>query len=165
MPKTIHQRLNEGQNIHKAVYNTRASWKKFVSRLKTRFERMLEYEHSYLLTFTIAPEFYDLDKRTYVRKIKEALGGASEWVFNEDYGSDNGRLHFHALASYTEQLDYNIMNAIYKYGSIRFNPINRPDEKAIREYILKLTNHSIKESASTIYRSRPPKINREEVLT
>lgn len=164
MQKTIHQRLSEGQNIHKAVYNTRNSWKKFVSRLKTRFERMLEYPYSFLITFTIAPEYYELNKKTYIRKIKEALGGASEWVFNEDYGTENGRLHFHALASFTEQIDYTIIEKIYKYGSVDFLEVKNKNEKALREYILKLINHSLKNSASTIFRSRPPKIKREEVL-
>lgn len=163
MPKTIHQRLSEGQNIHKAVYNTRKSWEKFVTRLKTRFERMLESPFPYLLTFTIAPEFYDLKMETYIRKIKEALAGASEWVLNEDYGSENERLHFHAVASFDYQLDYNITNAIYTYGAIRYSPIHDRDERSIREYIMKVLSHAVKGTAGKIYRSRPPKIKREEV--
>ena len=115
---------------------------------------MLQHEYTYFITFTIAPEYYDLKYNTYLRKIKEALAGASGWVVNSDYGKINERLHFHAVATFELQLDYNILNAIYKYGSINFKPIYNTDEKSLREYLNKTFNHTIKQTAGKIHYSR-----------
>jgi len=154
MLKSIDERLNEKQPIDRAVLNTRLSHKKFVTRLKRRIELMLLSPFCYFVTFTISSEFYDIKKETIIRKVKEALGGASHWIFNEDYGSENARLHFHAVVSYHNQLDYNTILAIYQYGAVNFRLVQDKNEKALREYLTKLVNHSIKGSAFKLYRSR-----------
>ena len=115
---------------------------------------MLHNEFTYFITFTIAPKYYELKYNTYLRKIKEALGGASAWVVNSDYGNINERLHFHCVASFYSQLDYNTLNNIYKYGSINFKAIYNTNEKALREYLNKTFNHTIKQTAGKIHYSR-----------
>lgn len=154
MRKTAKQRYQEGQPLYKSVQNTRRSWDNYVSRIKKRIERLLELPHSYFVTFTISPEHYGNEVATYIRSIKKALGGAVGWLFNVDYGTMHGRLHFHAVAGYTEQLDYSILLEYYKYGAINIKPIIQKDEKSLREYLLKVVNHTIKGTAGTIYRSR-----------
>lgn len=152
--KTLQDRLQEGQTIQKAINNLSQSYYRRDIRLKKRLQDMLEQEHTYFITFTIAPKNYGLEYNTYLRKIKEALGGASGWVVNSDYGSINERLHFHCVASFNSQLDYNTLNAIYKYGSINFKAIYNTNEKALREYLNKTFNHTIKQTVGKIHYSR-----------
>lgn len=152
--KTLKDRLQEGQPIQKAIINLNQSYYRRDVRLKKRLEYMLQKEHTYFITFTIAPKYYDLKYNTYLRKIKEALGGASAWVVNSDYGNINERLHFHCVASFYSQLDYNTLNNIYKYGSINFKAIYNTNEKALREYLNKTFNHTIKQTAGKIHYSR-----------
>lgn len=152
--KTLKNRLDEGQQTQQAINNLNQSYQRRDSRLKKRIENILQNEHTYFITFTIAPKYYDLKYNTYLRKIKEALAGASNWVLNSDYGKTNERLHFHCLATFNLQLDYNTLNAIYKYGSINFKPIYSTNEKAIREYLNKTFNHAVKQTAGKIHYSR-----------
>lgn len=153
--KTLRDRLEEGQPIQRAITNLNKSYKRRDSRLKKRLENMLQNEHTYFITFTIAPKNYGLNYDTYLRKIKEALGNASGgWVVNSDYGNINERLHFHCVASFSSQLDYTTLNNIYKYGSINYKTIYNSNEKAIREYILKTFNHAVKQTAGKIHYSR-----------
>jgi hypothetical protein len=119
---------------------------------------MLQKEHTYFITFTIAPKNYGLKYNTYLRKIKEALGDASAWVLNSDYGDENNRLHFHCVATFGRQLDYNTINVIYQYGSINYRLIYNKNEKALREYLNKTYNHAIKQSAGKIHYSREKSI-------
>ena len=111
--KTLKDRIEEGQDIQRAITNLIKSYQRRDGRLKKRLEQMLEQDHTYFITFTIAPKNYGLKYNTYLRKIKEALGGASGWVVNSDYGNINDRLHFHCVASFHSQLDYTILNNIY----------------------------------------------------
>lgn len=152
--KTLQDRLQEGQTIQKAINNLSQSYYRRDIRLKKRLQDMLEQEHTYFITFTIAPKNYGLKYNTYLRKIKEALGGASAWVVNSDYGNINDRLHFHCVASFNSQLDYNTLNDIYKYGTIDFKPIYNTNEKALREYLNKTFNHTIKQTVGKIHYSR-----------
>jgi len=152
--KTLGDRLHEGQHIQKAINNLNKCYQKRDSRLKKRLERMLKNENTYFITFTIAPKYYHLKYNTFLRKIKEALGSASGWVLNSDYGNNNERLHFHAVSTFRDQLDYNIVNAIYQYGSVNFRPIFNNNEKALREYLNKTFNHTLKQTAGKIYYSR-----------
>jgi len=155
--KTLKDRLKEGQQIQQAITNLNKSYYRRDSRLKKRIEKMLEQEHTYFITFTIAPKYYGLEYNTYLRKIKEALGGASAWVVNSDYGNINERLHFHCVASFYSQLDYNTLYNIYQYGAINFKPIYSANEKALREYLKKTFNHTVKQTAGKIHYSREKK--------
>ena len=152
--KTLEDRLQEGQPIQQAITNLNKSYQRRDGRLKKRLENMLQKEYVYFITFTIAPKNYGLKYNTYLRKIKEALGGASGWVVNSDYGSINERLHFHCVATFNSQLDYTTLNDIYKYGSINFKAIYNTNEKALREYLNKTFNHTIKQTAGRIHYSR-----------
>jgi hypothetical protein len=152
--KTLNDRLQEGQELQKAINNLNQCYERRNNRLKKRLKQMLEQEHTYFITFTIAPKYYGLKYNTYLRKIKEALGGASAWVVNSDYGNINDRLHFHCVASFNSQLDYTTLNEIYKYGSINYKPIYSMDEKALREYLMKTFNHTVKQTAGKIHFSR-----------
>ena len=154
--KTLKERIQEGQGIQQAIDNLNQSYERRNSRLKKRLENMLRNEFTYFMTFTIAPKNYGLKYNTYLRKIKEALGNASGWVCNSDYGDKKGRLHFHCVASFDAQLDYNTIYEIYKYGSVNYRLIyaNKNNEKALREYLNKTFNHTIKQSVGKLHYSR-----------
>ena len=152
--KTLEQRLLEGQDLQKAIINLNKSYEKMNARLKKRLEKMLKKDYVYFITFTISSEHYGYDYNTYLRKIKEALNSASDWVLNSDYGSENERLHFHAVASFNYQLDYTTILEIYKYGAVNFKPIYAKNEKSIREYLMKTFNHATKQSVGEIHYSR-----------
>lgn len=152
--KTLQDRLQEGQEIQQAINNLSQSYYRRDSRLKKRLENMLKNEYTYFITFTIAPKYYDLKYNTYLRKIKEALAGASAWVVNSDYGNINERLHFHCVAAFNSRLDYNTLNNIYQYGSVNFKKVYKNNEKALREYLIKTFNHAVKQTAGKIHYSR-----------
>lgn len=152
--KTLQERIEEGQDPQQAINNLSQSYYRRDSRLKKRLIQMLEQQHTYFITFTIAPKNYGLKYNTYLRKIKEALGHASAWVVNSDYGNINDRLHFHCVATFNSRLDYNTLNNIYQYGTIDFKPIYSANEKALREYLIKTFNHAVKQTAGKIHYSR-----------
>jgi len=152
--KTLQDRLDQGQEIQTAINNLNKSYYRRDSRLKKRLEKYLKNENTYFITFTISPKYYHLKYNTYLRKIKEALRGASAWVVNSDYGNITERLHFHCVASFNSQLDYNIIINIYQYGSVNFKKVYNNNEKALREYLIKTFNHTVKQTTGKIYCSR-----------
>lgn len=155
--KTLLERL-ETYDTSKAL----AYWKKSnynaKTLLKQRVLNIITQEHSYFITFTIAPEHYNYKKDTYFRKTKEALSQASLYIANEDYGTDNGRLHIHALVSFPFRYDYTQKNhslqQVWKYGNIQFETIHTPNDDAITNYMSKLSAHATKETARKIIYSR-----------
>ena len=82
-------------------------------------------------------------RRLYVKRFLKEVS-PSFYVANLDYGSENGREHYHAIIK--GRIDY---SKWYKYGIINGEVI-RPytkDVAKVSEYINKLTNHHIKASA------------------
>jgi len=162
MVKTLKQRIEEGQRTAKAVENTIRAEQKRHSKIKKRIAFILEQPFSYFITFTLTNDYLNLKFNTYTKKIRQSLKASKLWIANSDYGSKNDRLHFHVVACYTDQLDYNTILSVWQYGNVDFKPIIRKDEKSIREYILKTTNHALKLTVGRIIYGRL-NINRKEV--
>ena len=156
--KTLVQRLEEGQSDQQAVDNLRNSYFKFITRINARVRALLKCPYVYFITFTIAPEYEDVPYHKVVRKIKETLRLSLSFIFNEDYGSKNGRLHFHGIVATHDILDYTKYLEIYQYGAINIKPITVFNEKALKEYVLKQQLHMTKGTAQRIYKSKkmPP---------
>lgn len=158
MRKTALQRLKEGQQPQKAWYNTQKAFERLTTRLTKRISWILIQPHKYFITFTIAPGHEGLSIETYARKKKEALSQASCYVSNKDYGDLNGRLHFHAIASFDVQQDYTtgacLLTSVWKYGRVQIDVITVENEKSLREYISKQVNHATKDTAHKIWYSR-----------
>lgn len=157
MRKTIKDRVKEGQTLQQAINNLNNSYYKRELRLNKRVREILESKEAYFITFTISPKYEFISFNQLVRKIKEALGSASGYIFNADYGKTNGRLHFHALSGFDATLDYTILNNIYKYGAIDYKKILVNNETALKDYITKQQLHATKQTASTIWVSRKKK--------
>lgn len=69
---------------------------------------------------------------------------ADNYIANIDYGKENGREHYHFLALTKKKLDI----TKWKYGGGKFLvvPTNPKDIKKTKNYVLKLNNHTYKES-------------------
>lgn len=95
-------------------------------------------------------------KRKYVKRYLKSQG--LFYVANVDYGSKNGRVHFHAVVT-SQSLD---LKKWHKYGAIKTKKIivstdknsdaskcvAKINAKRLGKYISKLTNHAIKETAT-----------------
>lgn len=153
--KKLTERLEEGKDLSLAYFQTRRSHEKAIARLKKRVELILEQPNKYFLTYTIAPHKEHVKPEHIYRKIKEtALANASQYVINPDKGSNNNRLHFHSVASFDYPLDYVNYIKLYPYGSINIKKIYNTDYKALTEYVAKVQNHAIKDTAMKISYSR-----------
>lgn len=155
--KTLNDRLQEGRDLQIAIKQRFRCYDKALSNLKRRVQITLEGANVYFLTYTIAPKYDNIQPKTVHRKIKEALAGASYWVLNPDIGDKTNRLHFHALASFDDPLDYQQYNNTYPYGAINIQKIYKQNDTAISKYIAKVQNHAIKNSALKISYSRRKK--------
>lgn len=151
MAKTLEKRLSEGQHLQKAINNLNKSYERKISRYDKRIREMLEKEYIYFITFTLSDKYINLKKNTIERKIKEALNSASGWIVNQDFGKKFGRLHYHALVSYEQELIYKDLIRLYPYGSIDIIPIKDRNQKSLREYLL---GHQEKQTAGRVMMSR-----------
>lgn len=84
-------------------------------------------------------------ERTRTRYITKFLSeNTFHYIANIDYGSKNNREHYHFIAMVEDKLSCKN----WQYGSSKFQFIafSREDLKATKNYLLKLNNHSYKES-------------------
>ncbi len=152
--KSLKARLNEGQDLQKAIFRHAKSYKNFENRVNKRIKKILVFEFVYFLTFTIAPQYEHLKPSYLYRKVKEALAQASIWIVNPDHGSENSRLHFHALAAFPFELSYKDYITLYRYGSINIKRVHVRNESALSKYVVKMQNHAQKTTALKISFSR-----------
>lgn len=162
--KKLHHRLEEGQSLGQAVENTMKSASNRLYRLRKRVKRVIQEPNAYFFTFTLDNRHLNRNHITIERKIKETLGNASDYVINNDLGSLNERLHYHGVASFDFQIDYTTLSRIYKYGAINIQKITSYRDKAITEYISKLSNHAVKNNVSRLVRKRLPKYFKKECI-
>lgn len=150
--KVFHQRIEQGQSPLIASYNTQRADEMRLYRLKKRCTEIIEKEFSYFITFTISEDHINLKKDTIRKKAQSVLGQA-RYVLNEDFGSQNQRLHFHALVGYDTELNYKSIIAQYPYGAINIKPVrkNNVASKKISLYITKTYNHALKLTAGKVY--------------
>ena len=133
-------------------------------RLRKRVKRIINEPYPIFFTFTLDNNHLNHNYITIERQIKKALGNASDYVINNDLGSRNERLHYHGVASFTDYPDYSTIHDIYQYGAIKGLKITSYRDKAITEYISKLSNHAIKSSSSRIVRKRMPQYLKKECI-
>jgi len=154
-PKTIKERLKEGQQLQRAFLNADTSLKMRNYRLTKRVKITLQQPQSYFVTFTIDNKHIGLKRETFRRKVKETLRSiASLYIANDDYGSKNNRYHLHALVGSLSKIDYTTAYNTWQYGTIDFQPITTKEALRIKNYITKLTLHATKETARDLIYSR-----------
>ena len=120
------------------------------SRAYKRIGRLVVDGWCWFLTLTFSDEVLAKTshetRRRYVARYLKSLGG--RYVANVDYGSKNGREHYHALI----ELQGKDRSAIGKwpYGYYLALPVGNAesDSKAVTTYVTKLTSHALKKSTT-----------------
>lgn len=148
-----------------------------VSRLKKRIAFILtNAPSSYFVTLTFSDEVLqatsEQTRRQYVRKFLKANANGTHYVANIDYGSKNGREHYHAITNFpcnSWKYGHQLSKPILLYAPLSAKYDNLPDEeyklkafettqKRLSKYTAKLGFHAVKETtrdASLIYSRLP----------
>ena len=132
--------IKETKKINQANY-------KRVKNLKYRINKMLD-RPCLFLTLTFSDKtLQDYPKKEslhrFVKRYLEKVGYQLKYVANVDYGTQNGRIHYHAVI----QADSVEPSFWHKYGAIKIEQITNRNHIALSKYLSKLTNHAIKETA------------------
>lgn len=146
--KTLTERLANGVPLQKAIYQLTNSHKKKRQRMNNRIKSILQHEYCYFITYTIKGTPQGVNK--YTSDLRHSLNNFNNWVCNADYGSQYSRLHFHAIVGMNEKLDYKGHNLTWWYGTVDYIRIHKKNVGSLSRYILKLINHSLKESANNV---------------
>lgn len=113
------------------------------NRVQSRVKLLLE-KPCVFLTFTFSDDTLlrtsSITRRRYVRQFLDNYGA---YVANIDFGSKNGREHYHAILQTFEKIDY---TAWCKNGALNGQKIIKPNSQALSKYLSKLVNHAIKET-------------------
>ncbi len=125
--------------------------------LNKRVETIINnYNYVYFCTYTISEEYIQ-SNIDFIRVLKKVLN-EHNYILNADFGGKNGRLHYHALVGFNENIKYKEL--MWKYGSCNFKKVFNNNIKAIANYINKLSNHT--RQNKVIY-SRKYKKNKKEL--
>lgn len=133
----------EGKRINSAFYARKTRLWKYI------YAMLLQSDPVVFLTFTFTDKVfdktsYDTRKKYVQRFLKEQ---SRYYIANIDFGEENGREHYHAVA--VGHFDY---SSWHKYGSIKGMPVRRSvdDAKRLSKYVSKLTNHAIKKTTGAV---------------
>lgn len=101
----------------------------------------------FFYTFTLADEHLGKSEKWLREVLREGLKAVSPggFMYNQDYGAENGRLHFHGLGFANPEE----VKEMWPYGFVDARKVclsgNSP--KAVAAYIVKITNHGVKPEA------------------
>lgn len=121
------------------------SFKKRQWRLRKRIENMIVNNNCLFLTLTFTDDVLSSTsfntRKKYVLRFLNNLNCA--FVGNVDYGSENGREHYHCVVA-CDNVSCNDWNC----GAINFKRIINKNSLALAKYVAKLTNHALKETTN-----------------
>ena len=121
-----------------------ASYKR-KTRLQDRITDMLTKGDALFLTLTFTDEVLSTTsadtRRRYVRRILKNFN--CDYVANIDFGTKNGREHYHCVISISQ-----VSSDFWPYGIADIEKVRNctGDSARLAKYISKLTNHAIKET-------------------
>lgn len=149
-PLELITKINERVKFIKSMRGKR-------KRIKERLLVWQKEKNLYFVTLTFNNEYLSkTNEETRRRDVKESLNETSEvYIANQDFGKDYGREHYHALVG---NLRPNDLKKIRKeMGFVDCKKITSNLGGAV-DYAMKLTNHSLKDTANpNIIYSRPKK--------
>lgn len=131
-----------GWDIFSICRNLRLSKHDKYQRVNKRIYEMLDYcKNPIFCTFTFSDEvLFRTSKdtrRQYVRRFLKS-NGCTNFIANIDYGSENGREHYHAI------VDREIVKK-WKYGFTWYKKISPSDAiTKVKKYVVKYTMHALK---------------------
>lgn len=161
--KNIAERVEEGQTVQKAIINYSKSYYKRIGTLKKRLQSLLEGKHVYFITYTIK-DIENAKIGQIQKSIKKSLNenAVIEYLYNEDYGTENGRLHYHCIASFKDRIDYKKIMLYYDQGAVNFKEIIAKNNENIKRYLTKQTLHATKQNTGKITYSKRRKENEKQ---
>lgn len=119
-------------------------------RIKARITKMVETNKALFLTLTFSDKMFNRKttsetRRRYIaRFLKEQC---SEYLANIDFGSTNGREHYHAVVVPKGLIDFNRYRDLFDSNiNSKKIRVNEDSIKNVGVYINKLTNHALKEN-------------------
>lgn len=124
----------------------RESSRKQVQRLKQRITTLLNSGACVFLTLTFKTieEGENEQKKRKLKVVRFLKENTKGYVANIDFGKQNEREHYHAVALIGEDL---IDSKKWKEGSLDIKRVNKGRGcSALAKYVSKLTNHAIKET-------------------
>lgn len=133
--------------LYKALVSNCVSRFQKSKRVKIRIENMInKYDDLKFITLTFKPEILEnTTKKTrheYIRRfLKE---NCYSYLANIDYGTQNEREHYHAIAVLNKPKE--LINYPYGFKNIKTINLNSLDITKISKYITKLKNHCLKVS-------------------
>lgn len=135
---TNNELYKEGHKINKASYERR-------NRLEKRISKWLNEYNCIFLTLTFTDKTLKATtietRRRYVTRALKQM--SDKYIANIDYGTKNEREHYHAIVV-ADKVNHKIWS---DYGAINFERIKQSsDSVKLAKYVVKLTNHAIKES-------------------
>lgn len=160
------------EEIFKEIMKEKAKRKQKRNRTKNKFFEMIKIKNMIPEKTTIVFGTMTLDEKhikqkedTYIRNIHKWLKEHFIYaILNKDFGEKNGREHYHFIGITTEELEdknkkskkgykeYELVNKNYTLG---FEPtllivnLNEENIKQTVNYLLKLNNHSTKNTAKS----------------
>ena len=119
-------------------------------RVGKRIKAMLDKGDVLFLTLTLDSEAEAEGEKQCVAWLKQFAGLFSDYVFNTDFGSNTGRLHFHGCVPAERVITYDD----WPFGFFKVEKVNAGNYSRLKTYIAKLSNHSSKEGAKQIIYKR-----------
>lgn len=111
------------------------------NRVKKRIDALLQ-KPCVFLTFTFSDKYlHSTSTETRRRYVRHFLDDYGAYVANIDFGSKNGREHYHAILQCSS-----VDCSLWRYGNLDVKRVLKPNSQAISKYISKLTNHALKET-------------------
>ena len=116
-------------------------------RVKKRIQNYVLTGKAIFLTLTFTDDTLNkTNQKTRCRYVKKFLSEECKaYVANIDFGSKNGREHYHAvILPESDMIDY----SKWSYGAINGKRIHNTEKdlKKVAKYITKLTSHAVKET-------------------
>lgn len=113
-------------------------------RLKKRIRLIFKFKEVKFITLTFTDEILaKTSQETRKKYVKRYLNSfAFDYVANIDYGSLNGREHYHAVVGY----DILLTTPKWEYGFSYIQNVTKCEktDEILAKYVSKLTNHAIK---------------------
>ena len=122
-------------------WNEICKWCFAITQIKTHSKYKLIFG---TLTFN-DKTLSNTSERTRTRYVTKFLSeNTYHYIANIDFGSKNNREHYHFIAMVENKINSN--NWQYGASKFQFIPFTKKDIKSTKNYLLKLNNHSYKES-------------------
>lgn len=139
--------FQECQSIYSAEHQRKTRNFDYICRWYFGMEYMPKFKDCKLIfgTLTFSDKVLErTNSDTRRQKVRRFLQkNAIHYIANIDFGKQNGREHYHFLALTENGIEGKWKSGLAKYENVK---LNKNDIKATKNYLLKLNNHSFKDT-------------------